>query len=500
MAAQPVRIRICLLISVSLVIMVFNSILPIQIMSNAHAQVVSTPIRTGDVWKGTESDLSGGNVVPVKLQITSILSGQQDPIRGTWEWNNTPDPSPTIFGGSEEIYAHAYPGSLTDVIKIWGKSPIDRYIAFTMTGTILGYIVEEANGDFKGIHISIMGQVSWIKFILHKVVPPARNKLIVIVQGISSYLNNTKSNGDYGGVPEFAWLENSLRKRDEFKNAQFMVFSYLGSDSKTGKPLPYDCSFTYAIHIQVEKALLSIQILNYVKAHPNTDVYIIAHSLGGVITFAYISDLVEKYHSLSPGYRSVVKGIIIGDSPLGGIITDLRYATIILYESFHCNVKTLLDGSVEDLENLYRQTQGNKSFQGMSASIYHSILNEGKGTYISNQAVAQHAINLGLRLLIVGNDYDLLWHPDVCGIGSNFIHTQYLVERGQGYNGGVLLARSFKSGSLSRLNECPWLVLGTSTGHHFDLLTDKDVATAIWEVFSDRNVDVLTPVTIKHKA
>jgi len=330
----------------------------------------------------------------------------------------------------------------------------------------------------------------------------SKNKLVVIVQGIGSSLSkgNVAGNNGYGDVPEpdFGTIVPKLKATAEFKtNTQFMAFSYGGTQNHTdGKPSIYGCEATYANPIMLEESYLKAQISLYLTKHPNTDVYIFSHSLGGVVTFAYIADLVENnLHSLSLGGGSVLKAVAIGDSPLGGIIADTSYLKLMIGNAIHCALPNNVF-SIADLIRIKAQIPSKTFFEGLTASIYYSILNNGKGKYITNQVVAQNAINLGLRLVIVGNDYDLLWHPNVCGQGSNFGNTEYMVETGTGKNGGVLYVRSFKSGSLSPL-EC--VKLPSTLGYHFAVLSNNDVETVVWEVFTDRKVDKLTPVTLSHK-
>jgi len=332
----------------------------------------------------------------------------------------------------------------------------------------------------------------------------ARSKLVVVVQGLDSSLstNNIADNNGYGTVSGFGTIVSNLQKTAEFKtNTQFMAFSYKGSQPHTdGKPLIYGCKDTYANPIMLDESNLKAQISLYLTKRPNTDVYIFSHSLGGVVTFAYVADLVKKnLHSLSLGGGSVLKGVAIADSPIGGIIDNLSYEKLIIGKALACNIAPNDMVAIHDLITLKTKIPWSSSFEGLSASIYTTILNKGKGTYVTNQEVAGTAENLGLRLLIVGNEYDLLWHPNVCGQGSNFGNTEYMVELGKGSsNGGALYARSFKSGSLSPL-ECRIDKLFKYKAFHMDVLSNTDVSTVVWEVFTDRKVDKLTPVTLSHK-
>jgi hypothetical protein len=134
-------------------------------ISKKDGFVAHTSIRVGDTWKGNETRLNGRYMDAITLTITAILPGQSDPIRGYWGNDKT-----LLFLGHEETYAHADPVSLTNVIKVWGKSPIDRYIVFYYTGDWLGSMVEGRNGKLMGIEAELGGD-EYYKFVLNKVSP-----------------------------------------------------------------------------------------------------------------------------------------------------------------------------------------------------------------------------------------------------------------------------------------------------------------------------------------
>ena len=141
------------------------------------------------------------------------------------------------------------------------------------------------------------------------------NKLVVLVQGIGSDLTNNDVSGSYGDTSGFNSIVNSLKATKDFASAKFMVYSYFlnGID---GQPYSYDCNLTYSQSLGLDELKLAAQITAYTTNHTNTDVYIISHSLGGVITFAFLADLVEHNHSLSLSNGGTLKGIAILDSPL----------------------------------------------------------------------------------------------------------------------------------------------------------------------------------------
>jgi hypothetical protein len=134
-------------------------------MSKKDVFVAHTSIRVGETWKGAETSLQGRSMDSITLTITTILLGQSDPIRGYWGNDRT-----LLFFGHEETYAQAVSGSLTDVIKIWGRSPVDRYITFAYTDHWFGVMVEGRNGRLMGIEAELGGD-EYYKFVLNKVSP-----------------------------------------------------------------------------------------------------------------------------------------------------------------------------------------------------------------------------------------------------------------------------------------------------------------------------------------
>jgi hypothetical protein len=166
--SRSTRVRAQLLILLPFVGMIFANFLLTQGSPGAHAQAASTThtsIRVGETWKGTETSLQGRRMDSITLTITAILPGQSDPIRGYWDDDRT-----LLFLGHEETYAHADPVSLTNVIKVWGRSPVDRYITFAYTGHWFGIMVEGRSGRLMGIEAELGGG-EYYKFVLNKVSP-----------------------------------------------------------------------------------------------------------------------------------------------------------------------------------------------------------------------------------------------------------------------------------------------------------------------------------------
>lgn len=310
------------------------------------------------------------------------------------------------------------------------------------------------------------------------------SKLIVYIVGLGEHLSSidAEKNSYYGYEDTFysqGRVQPYLQATSEFKTAQSLVFSYRGYTGD-GKPDQFTCTDTYNLTLMNDVYELEQQIDAYLQKHAKTAVYLVAHSLGGVIALAYTEHIIERTHSVSLLNSGQLKGVAILDSPLNGVTRASGYQTTMIGLSFGCYPPADYT-IISELQTLGDTGQ----FLGQHASILGVLLN---GKFISNQQAAEDAANLGVAILIVGNTNDILWQPDVCYMGPNFLSTQYLSEVGKTGN-GALYVRSFASGLL------PGCTAIAVKAHHFDVVQNEDVQKAIWEVFTGQNLDVLTPVT-----
>jgi len=235
--------------------------------------------------------------------------------------------------------------------------------------------------------------------------------------------------------------------------------------------------------------LLNLQITQYLKTHIGTDVYIVAHSLGGVLSFGYMAQLIEATGSnaiTDQGVRlGTLKGISILDAPLGGVTNHRDYVGAVITRAASCDWKMIDYTAIRESQMLFNTATLTTS-RGETASILNALMG---GRNISNEQVATDAANAGIVLLIVGNTNDIMWQPDVCNnaFGTdmpNFLSTQYLQERGMQANGGALYSHGFTSG----YRTCAAVV--GNKANHMDVLNRRDtqtamyIQTAIWEVFT----------------
>jgi hypothetical protein len=311
-----------------------------------------------------------------------------------------------------------------------------------------------------------------------------RPKLIVYISGLGAKLSDRDiaQNGGYGFDRAWNTIQSYLHGTDEFANASSLTFSYFGSTGD-GKPMAFTCDETFNNSLFSDVNLLKIQINGYLLKHPHTDVYLISHSLGGVVAFSFLAELVEQEHTVTLLNDGKLVGISINDSPLGGVISDSGYVGSVITKALGCNLSGEQYTSIGELRTLL-DISPSADPRGGNASIVNAILH---GKNIPNQQVATDAAKMGVILIVIGNDNDLLWRPEMCGIGSDFLTTEYLTEVGK-QGSGAIYVRAFASGLLN----CLGLI---NVANHVDVLHTKDVGKAIWEAFTGRTVVQLKAVT-----
>jgi hypothetical protein len=273
---------------------------------------------------------------------------------------------------------------------------------------------------------------------------PTRGKLFVYIQGV-----NTAYSGS--GIPQdFAAIDSKLKSK--YSNATYVVFSYPGTSGNSS----YQCGDTFTDSIGDDIFALSLQINLAVQAHPNSDIYIIAHSLGGVIAFGYMAALVEKEGFIQPlpvdqngKPLAVLKDVDTLDSPIAGVTGSPDYAGLIGLVAATCytngSFPTLT--AIDQLKALFKTATDSKH-RGQTASIVQAILGNGivHYPYKSNQSVADDAKGKGITTFTEGNTNDPLWIPhSVCPaiepLAHNFPSTQWLLDEGSAVYGRVFTSQ-----------------------------------------------------------
>jgi len=265
---------------------------------------------------------------------------------------------------------------------------------------------------------------------------PQSNRLFIFVDGVTTSLNSSGIDSSSFGLPN--GIYQTLQA--QYPTATFLMFSYTGSDS-IGNPKVYSCQNTFDKHISNYVSLLRQQITSYMKHNPGTVVDIIGHSMGGVIAFGLLTDMVVNGFITTNGGH--IDGIATMDSPLGGIpegpgVTSwyLHLLTNTYRKTNGCEATTSWkDDRFRDLVDL-TQVFGNAPY-GTDDSLSLVI----NGADFSNLEVAQKAASNGVHVVTFENLKDYAFQPGDCPLPlpfaphTHFIDTQLIND--QGVNSGV---------------------------------------------------------------
>jgi pimeloyl-ACP methyl ester carboxylesterase len=313
----------------------------------------------------------------------------------------------------------------------------------------------------------------------------ARGKLFVLIQGINTSLQNnnppTDSFGTRNGIAPY------LSSR--YPGAQFLMYSYNGANSN-GYPVPYQCQDTIVNDVQADTSNLVKQLGDYLKDKTNMDVYVIAHSFGGLVAYGYLSYLSSQHivNGNIPGTTgNRVAGIVTLDTPLGGIPNDLYLARIFLTYSYLKQCPAVAGQawpSVNQLFALYKT--GNLLPHGAYNSIARVLFN----TNITNQAISAQAVTQGIQLLSIGNTRDYLFNPAACKVilghslagTDNYLSTQWLSDKG---NSSGVYGRYFTEGTPTCES---FSTLGINHGF---ALVQRSVQTALGQLMNNEPLTAL---------
>src|SRR5215471_9296158 len=210
------------------------------------------------------------------------------------------------------------------------------------------------------------------------VLPPPPHKLFVLAYGLLSTSTST----------DFKQIVKALKK--VYPDSDFLNFSYRGMD-KQGNTLPYSCEETFTNPISVLVTRLKLLIITYLERHPNTQVYVIGHSMGGVIAYGLLADM------MTYGYLNFNGGKVLGiatmSSPVGGIpgFHGIYYALISRTYKARCQAlasKHLVLQSLADLVHLFPDGNTAVPFGGKD-----SLMRVVSGGDTTNQRLAQAALS-----------------------------------------------------------------------------------------------------------
>lgn len=321
-----------------------------------------------------------------------------------------------------------------------------------------------------------------------------RGKLFLFIQGVDTHLSADHARKGIISAQETFGLPNGPYPflKATYPKASFLVFSYNGDNGK-GIPTAYGCQDTLADKgqkyvlsntLKTYATRLNTQLRHYLTRKPATDVYLVAHSLGGIVASSYLAYL-KSFDNLDTsiaGTRSKIKGIITLDSPIGGVAGGLAYAEQILDAFAHAGYpcpalkKQHIILSTAILVNaIYQDAHSPLGGTG-------SVMNVMFGNMIANQSLAEQAARHGAQVLTIGNERDFLFGPRACNPSlTDFLSSQWIADRG---NTSGVYGRTFTSGAVT----CTSLDV-----NHQDVLTNNQVHQAIRQLVDEKPVTSLQP-------
>jgi len=322
-------------------------------------------------------------------------------------------------------------------------------------------------------------------------------KLFVFVQGVDTSLSASHARDGIISAYETFGVPNGPYPvlKALYPEASFLVFSYNGDDGQ-GIPTAYDCQDTVADKaigyapsnvLKTYAMRLNTQLEHYLAHKPATDVYLISHSLGGIVVFSYLAYLksLNALDSAIPGTTSHIKGVITLDSPIGGIAGGLTYAQVILTAfanaGYPCDFVQQNHITLSTAEQVISVYQHARAPIGGTNSIMSVLFGQG----ISNQRLAEEAAKGGIHVMTVGNERDFLFGPQACDQPfDDFLSSQWIGDKG---NRSGVYGRTFVGGDS---------ICTTLDENHSLVLTDAGVHEAIEQFVSWRAVTALSPAQL----
>ncbi len=325
-----------------------------------------------------------------------------------------------------------------------------------------------------------------------KAPPLTSNDVFILLPGIESELSKDNIKDDL--TPDFESIRAAIT--NTVPDAQFVTFSYTGPTSKTNpKPRPYTCVPTIETPISSDVKVLSKQVQAVLASQPNANIYLIGHSLGGVIAYGYMGMLAET-QAFDPTVSTHVKGVITLDSPLGGVSSDPAYlGDAETYFETNCSgFNSALPTALLNLTDIFNSYNLGGQPRGGKASVL--AVPFPKKDHVpqqpapSNQTIAQDAHNnLSINTLTVGNWNDLLWDPAACDLSvKQFIATQWIWSNDQGDSSGMY-GRAITSGD----TDTCFLDVLFNQANHLNVLSDPSVMQGIQQFITGQTPSALPP-------
>ncbi len=266
---------------------------------------------------------------------------------------------------------------------------------------------------------------------------PASRQVFILLKGTTSSL----SDGEVSSrMPDgFQSIMTTIKATAGFSGAEFFPYSYNGI--RAGKIASYDCSATIDPSINDDVSNLQEEINFILKQKPgvDTNIYLIGHSGGGAVAYAYLGFLLKGIDSISIPSNAHLKAVVTLDSPIGGISFDPTYGSFLQgYVSFKCltvfNADTRF--ALDNFFSIFKSASKTPAPddgppgsdpQGAQATVLDLVLQ----TDLSNEMIAEQAATKGISVLAIGNTNDFLWKTKACNSAfPDFVNTQYLEDEG----------------------------------------------------------------------
>ncbi len=289
----------------------------------------------------------------------------------------------------------------------------------------------------------------------------SRPKLFIFLQGINSSLSQFDIDGN--STPGFDAIYSRIQQ--QFPDANFRPYSYAGLDTN-GHVQQYPCDTTFTQSLKKDVQNLDAEITTYLTTIPNADVYLVGHSMGGMIAFGELSFL-HQLGKFSLANNGRLAGVITLDSPLGGVTNNGGFlADVTTFARFDCSLNLGQLISVNQLVTLFKNT-GSSHPLGGKASIDGLFF----GGSLTNDALAQTALAHRVSVLTIGNLRDYLYDPGACPLPKHpqgdFRDTQWLDDQSP----TPIFGRDFRDGDAP----CSTTTFLLGALDHLNVLTNADM-------------------------
>ncbi len=250
-----------------------------------------------------------------------------------------------------------------------------------------------------------------------------RGVAIVLLRGLASSLPDTTADDSFsqpGGLLEelsaLGWGGRGLTLDFSYNPTPPGGTYAFGSAYSCGDTLRAVFPALYvASSGPTEVELLDKEIQLYAGSHPDTDFYLVGHSQGGAIAFAYLAlvlhDTSRTPSDLAPGSDARLAGVATIDSPLGGIDLGVLESKLNAEVYSECGIADRKPSLAPDLMEFKYLAAGRAGLpSGGTASVDSEMY--GLPSALSNDSLAGESAAAGVAILTMGNSKDLAYYLD----------------------------------------------------------------------------------------